>query len=62
MRGLIPAEELGFCHGHEHLFIADGFASQVDPALRLNSYEHTLAELELFNQVVCGWEGYAKRV
>ena len=51
MRGLIPAEELGFCHGHEHLFIADGFAAQVDPALRLDSYEHTLAELELFKQV-----------
>ena len=54
MRGLIPAE-VGFCHGHEHLFIADGFASQVDPGC-LNSYEHTLAELELFKQVgAAGW-------
>lgn len=50
VRGLIPAQDLGFCHAHEHLFTSHDHAARIDPALLLDSYECTLAELELFKR------------
>lgn len=50
VRGLIPAQDLGFCHAHEHLFTSHDHAARIDPALLLDSYERTLAELELFKR------------
>lgn len=43
--GPITSAELGFCHSHEHLFIADGPSARIHPALRIDSYAATLAEL-----------------
>ncbi len=49
--GPIPKTQLGFCHSHEHLFIADGQVVNVNPALRIDSLEKTIAELVLFKQI-----------
>jgi predicted metal-dependent phosphotriesterase family hydrolase len=49
--GPIPPTTLGFCHSHEHLFIADGQSAKVNPALRIDSLEKTIAELEVFKRI-----------
>jgi 5-phospho-D-xylono-1,4-lactonase len=51
VRGYISPEELGFCHCHEHLFIADGHSAKVVPSLRIDSFDKTVAELMLFKSV-----------
>lgn len=51
IRGSIDSEQLGFCHSHEHLFIAKGAPSLVNPALQIDSFEQTVAELHLFREL-----------
>lgn len=46
--GDIPSTELGFCHSHEHLFIAEGKPSQLNPVLRIDDFEKTSEELHRF--------------
>lgn len=48
--GAIAPKSLGFCHAHEHLFIADGHSAKVNPSLRLDSWPKTLAELHLYQK------------
>ncbi len=48
--GLISPENLGFCQSHEHLFIADGLSAKLVPSLRLDDYDATCAELELYKR------------
>jgi len=49
--GPIPSSSLGFCHSHEHLFIADGQPSKVNSALRLDDFDKTVEELILYKKV-----------
>lgn len=49
--GDIPNEELGFCHSHEHLFIAEGKPSQLNPVLRIDDFEKTKEELQVFQSL-----------
>jgi len=51
VRGLVPPERLGFCHSHEHLFLAPGRPSEVNPALCIDDYALTLQELEAFRGI-----------
>lgn len=51
VKGEISPEQLGFCHAHEHLFIANGPSAKVNPVLRLDSFPKTLAELRLYQSV-----------
>jgi phosphotriesterase-related protein len=46
--GLVPKEQFGFCHSHEHLFLAGGQPAAVNPALRMDDYERSIRELTLF--------------
>ncbi|MDK2801526.1 MAG: 5-phospho-D-xylono,4-lactonase [Clostridiales bacterium] len=46
--GTINGEELGFCHCHEHLFIADGQSAVINPVLRIDDFGKTTQELEAF--------------
>jgi phosphotriesterase-related protein len=46
--GPIDRQELGFCHAHEHLFLADGQPAKVNPALRIDDFDATLRELRTF--------------
>ncbi|GIO14113.1 phosphotriesterase [Cohnella xylanilytica] len=48
VRGDIPPEKLGFCHSHEHLFLAPGHPQTVNADLRIDDYELTLRELREF--------------
>lgn len=50
--GSVAAKELGFCHGHEHLFNDNEYAAGLNPDLRLDDFDSTMAELELFK--ACG--------
>ncbi|MFD1414368.1 phosphotriesterase family protein [Oceanobacillus jeddahense] len=47
----IYPEQLGFCHSHEHLFLAEGQPAKLNPALRIDDYEATIAELEMFRSI-----------
>ncbi|WP_368901196.1 phosphotriesterase [Oceanobacillus oncorhynchi] len=51
VQGLIPPEQLGFCHSHEHLFLAEGQPEKLNPALRIDDYTATLSELEMFQSL-----------
>lgn len=44
--GALPAQQLGHCQMHEHLFVADGPAAKENPALRIDDPECSLKELE----------------
>lgn len=48
----IKNTELGFCHSHEHIFIEEGQSCKVVPSLRLDDYQKSVLELELFRN--CG--------
>lgn len=48
--GPIAPEALGFCHCHEHLAIAAGHPSAVNPALCIDKPELTLRELDDFRR------------
>jgi len=41
-------DSLHFCHSHEHLFIAPGHPSSINPDLAIDSYELTKLEIEHF--------------
>lgn len=51
VRGDIPASDIGPCHSHEHLFIKRGQPEQLDPALVLDDYDKTKAEVERFKEL-----------
>ncbi|WP_152658402.1 phosphotriesterase [Oceanobacillus sp. CFH 90083] len=51
VQGLIPPAQLGFCHSHEHLFLANGHPATLNPALRIDDYTATLSELEMFQSL-----------
>lgn len=46
--GLIQPNELGYCQSHEHLFLSDGPIAKKFPFLRLDDFDATCAELELY--------------
>jgi 5-phospho-D-xylono-1,4-lactonase len=46
--GDIPAQEVGFTHCHEHIFILPGRSQEVDPGFLLDDLDKTTAELGLF--------------
>jgi len=48
--GCIKPDQLGYCHSHEHLFIADGHSAKVVPSLRLDDFDATCSELERFKK------------
>ncbi|MBB3111046.1 phosphotriesterase-related protein [Paenibacillus phyllosphaerae] len=50
VRGLLPQEKLGFCHSHEHLFLAQGHPATVNPDLRIDDYALTVQELLAFRE------------
>lgn len=49
--GETPPEKLGFCHSHEHLWIAPGESGRINPALRIDDEALSLAELADFYAV-----------
>lgn len=51
VKGTIQSSEIGFCHSHEHLFLADGQSAKVHPALRLDDFDKTFDELFLYKKV-----------
>lgn len=51
VQGLIPPAQLGFCHSHEHLFLAHGHPAKLNPALRIDDYKATLSELKMFQSL-----------
>lgn len=46
--GPVPADQITFCHCHEHLMICKGVSSSVNPSLCIDDYEKTLSELKTF--------------
>ncbi len=48
--GDIKPEQLGYCQSHEHLFIAEGQSSKLVPSLRLDDFDATCSELELYKR------------
>lgn len=46
--GDIPAQEIGFTHCHEHIFILPGKSQQVDPSFLIDDLDKTTAELSQF--------------
>lgn len=49
--GKIRPEELGYCQSHEHLFIANGRSAELVPSLRLDDFDATCSELELYKSI-----------
>lgn len=49
--GRISPDRLGYCQSHEHLFIADGYSAKLVPSLRLDDYDATCSELELYKSI-----------
>jgi 5-phospho-D-xylono-1,4-lactonase len=49
--GTIRPCEIGFCHSHEHLFLKEGQAAKIDPALVIDDFDKTIDELNLFKSV-----------
>ncbi|NLH97242.1 MAG: hypothetical protein GX477_07885 [Clostridiaceae bacterium] len=49
--GRISPGELGWCQSHEHLFIADGRSAELVPSLRLDDFDATCSELELYRSI-----------
>lgn len=46
--GPISCDDLGFCHAHEHMFIAAGYNETVVASLRIDNYRLTVEELERY--------------
>jgi phosphotriesterase-related protein len=49
--GRIRPDQLGYCQSHEHLFIADGRSAKLVPSLRLDDFDATCSELELYKSI-----------
>jgi len=49
--GDIEPRRLGFCHSHEHLFLAPGFPQTVNKDLLIDDYALTLRELRSFREI-----------
>ena len=48
--GALPAAELGWCQIHEHIFVHDTPMAAKNPALRIDSYEKSLEELNAYRR------------
>jgi predicted metal-dependent phosphotriesterase family hydrolase len=46
--GDIPAQEVGFTHCHEHIFILPGRSQEIDPSFLIDDLDKTTAELSSF--------------
>ncbi len=46
--GDVPAEKLGFCQSHEHVFLAKGHSYSLDPALCIDDAKKSASELALY--------------
>lgn len=46
--GAILPEQLGFCHSHEHIFIAGGQPEKINPVLKIDDFSKSLDELRVF--------------
>jgi 5-phospho-D-xylono-1,4-lactonase len=46
--GDIPAQEVGFTHCHEHIFILPGLSQEIDPGFLIDDLDKTTAELSSF--------------
>jgi len=51
VNGRLKADELGFCHSHEHLFLAPGQPARVNPVLQIDDYLLTIQELFSFKGI-----------
>lgn len=51
VRGLIGASESGHFHAHEHIFMAEGPHTQINPALRIDDFEKSCEELLGFRSI-----------
>ncbi len=51
VKGEIQGEQLGFCHSHEHLFLADGQSAKINKALRIDDYDKTLEEVLHYQKI-----------
>ncbi|MFD0696639.1 phosphotriesterase [Paenibacillus sp. GCM10027628] len=52
VKGPVAKQDFGFCHSHEHLFLAPGQPSSLNPALCIDDYQRSVEELLLFQS--CG--------
>src|SRR5699024_5318570 len=50
VNGLIKKKDIGFCHSHEHLFLAKGVPATIDPNLCLDDYNLTVKEIKRFKR------------
>jgi hypothetical protein len=50
VNGPIWSKQLGFCHSHEHLFIARGKLADINPSLCIDNFEKTVEELKLYKK------------
>jgi len=48
--GAVAPDELGFCHSHDHIMVAKGKPAEIDPALCMDDFEKSLAELAMFKE------------
>lgn len=51
VQGTIQRTDMGYCHSHEHLFLADGQSAKVHATLRLDDFDKTVEELMLYKEV-----------
>lgn len=51
VNGYISGSKLGFCHSHEHLFLADGQSAKVHSALKIDEFNKTITELNLYKSI-----------
>ena len=45
---IVSPSSLGFCHGHEHVFISKGRSAEINGALRIDDAEKSISELKDF--------------
>jgi 5-phospho-D-xylono-1,4-lactonase len=50
VKGDIEKKNLGWCHCHDHIFLADGPSAQINSALRLDDYKKSESEVFLFKK------------
>jgi 5-phospho-D-xylono-1,4-lactonase len=48
VKGFIPPGQLGYCQCHEHLFIAKGKSSEINPSLYIDDKYKTIEELKMY--------------
>jgi phosphotriesterase-related protein len=45
---IVSPSSLGFCHGHEHIFISKGRSAEINDALRIDDADKSISELKDF--------------